>query len=50
MRGEEVRGEARVRGGEGGQEAVELLDWYELVQELIIVLERPVPAVDRSLP
>ncbi|XP_046895353.1 calcium/calmodulin-dependent protein kinase type II subunit beta-like, partial [Hypomesus transpacificus] len=29
-----------------GQAAVELLNWYELDQELIIVLERPVPAVE----
>ena len=31
---------------ETGQAAVELLDWYELDQELIIVLERPVPVVE----
>ncbi|XP_046904290.1 serine/threonine-protein kinase prk-2-like [Hypomesus transpacificus] len=42
-RGEEVRGEARFGDG---QAAVELLNWYELDQELIIVLERPVPAVE----
>ncbi|XP_067087065.1 serine/threonine-protein kinase pim-2-like, partial [Osmerus mordax] len=45
-RGEEVRGEARFGGGGDGQAAVELLDWYELDQELIIVMERPVPAVE----
>ena len=45
-RDEEVRGEARFGGGGDGQAAVELLDWYELDQELIIVLERPVPAVE----
>ncbi|XP_046871124.1 serine/threonine-protein kinase pim-3-like [Hypomesus transpacificus] len=42
-RGEEVRGEARFGDG---QAAVELLNWYKLDQELIIVLERPVPAVE----
>ena len=41
-----VRGEARVGEGGGGQAAVELLDRYELDQELIRVLERPVPIVD----
>ncbi|XP_062340825.1 serine/threonine-protein kinase pim-3-like [Osmerus eperlanus] len=45
-RGEEVRGKARFGGGGDDQAAVELLDWYELDQELIIVLERPVPAVE----
>ncbi|XP_067106422.1 serine/threonine-protein kinase pim-2-like [Osmerus mordax] len=44
--GEQVRREASIGGGGGSQAAVALLDWYELDQELIMVLERPVPAVD----
>ncbi len=30
----------------GSSAAVSLLDWYDLEQELILVLERPVPCVD----
>lgn len=30
----------------GSSAAVSLLDWYDLDQELILVLERPVPCVD----
>ena len=44
--GEQVRHEASTGRGGGSQAAVALLDWYELDQELIMVLERPVPAVD----
>ena len=46
VRGEQVEREASFGGGGGSQAAVALLDWYELDQELIMVLERPVPAVD----
>ncbi|XP_071400434.1 serine/threonine-protein kinase pim-2-like [Centroberyx affinis] len=33
-------------GSVGGTAAVTLVDWFELSDELVLVLERPVPAVD----
>lgn len=33
---------------EGTPAPVSLLDWYDLNQELILVMERPVPAMDLS--
>lgn len=32
----------------GSSAIISLLDWYDLDQELILVLERPVPCVDLS--
>ncbi|XP_029303891.1 serine/threonine-protein kinase pim-1-like [Cottoperca gobio] len=37
---------ARTRGSVGTSAPVALLDWYDLDQELVLVLERPVPAED----
>lgn len=33
-------------GTVGTSAAVSLIDWYDLDQELVLVLERPVPSVD----
>ncbi|XP_035522674.1 serine/threonine-protein kinase pim-1-like [Morone saxatilis] len=38
--------EADTTGPEGSTAPVSLLDWYDLGQELILVLERPVPSED----
>ncbi|XP_034395567.1 serine/threonine-protein kinase pim-1-like [Cyclopterus lumpus] len=41
-----LRLQEETRGSVGASAPVALLDWYDLGQELILVLERPVPAVD----
>ena len=38
--------EAETQGSVGTSAPVSLLDWYDLDQELILVLERPDPSVD----
>ena len=37
---------ARTSGSAGTSAPVSLLDWYDLDQELILVMERPVPCKD----
>ena len=39
---------AGAKGSVGASAPVSLLDWYDLGEELILVLERPFPAVDLS--
>ncbi|XP_056264862.1 serine/threonine-protein kinase pim-1-like [Pseudoliparis swirei] len=41
-----LRLQEETRGSVGAYAPVSLLDWYDLGQELILVLERPIPAVD----
>ena len=41
-----MAGEAKAAPGETQPFAVALLDWYELPEELMIVMERPVPSMD----
>lgn len=37
----------KVKGmGKASNTVVDLLDWYELPDELILILERPVPCLD----